>query len=439
MNDTERQLARLLKAWAEEPPAHVTVQAVRRQRTRRQLTAATSTVAAIAVVASLGAGLSGRLGHQPPATPAPVTCRSGWIVARGAVPTRDGQDSLAAIAGSASDDLWAVGNQSPRHSRKVFPLLEHWDGRRWTYYPGASLGGRQGQLTSISASAANNVWAVGYLLPAGGPLIEHWNGYSWSLQDTNALDRRKALAGETFVSVVALAPRDVWVLGYPDTNSPDHDLHWNGRSWHLFPGPGLIRPNLGTGAMQIFASDHQGKLWAVGGTIVGQSEAGVPGRGVVERWDGRQMKVDRQYARKEPLTMVAPIAPGDVWAIAGGDFSTSGTYGVSPVKVLHWSAKGWRTALNLGGAASAEPTGIVALSGDDVYVMGQNLTSQRPFIDHWDGSRWSSVPLGPAGHLPKPGANEVPNHSLTVTTGGTIAALDDDGSANQANYLWLKC
>src|SRR5215472_11362294 len=236
MNDLQRQLSDLLKAGVGDPPGRVTVHAVRRRRARRNLVAAAGVAVAIAVVAAVSAGLSGRLGHpgpvtSPTVTPAPVPCRPGWSVGAGAAPASDSQDSLSALAGSAFDDLWAVGYRFPHRSEKVFPLLEHWDGRRWAYSAGASLGGRQAMLKSVAAPAPDDVWAIGYFMPAGRPLIEHWNGRYWSLQQTDALSRWKSLSGEILVSVAAVSPSNVWVLGYPDTSSPDGNLHWDGTSW----------------------------------------------------------------------------------------------------------------------------------------------------------------------------------------------------------------
>ena len=440
MNDLQRQLSDLLKASVGDPPERVTVQAVRRRRARRHLVAAAGAAVAIAVVAAVSVGVSGRLGHPSPATsptvaPAPVPCRPGWSVGAGAAPAGDSGDSLSALAGSASDDLWAVGSRSPHHSQKVFPLLEHWDGRRWTYSAGASLSGRQAMLKSVAAPASDDVWAIGSFMPAGRPLIEHWNGRYWSLQPTDALSRWKSLSGETLVSVAALSPSDVWVLGYPNTNSPDDKLHWDGTSWHLFTGPD-IRPNFGSAAMQVIGTDRDGGFWAVGGTIRGDGEAGRPGRGIVERWNGRQWEVDKRYGWKEPLTMVAPITPDDVWAIAGGYFMTSGTYGISPIEVLHWNGSTWRLALNLGGTPSVDPIGIGATSANDAYVIGRSARTYRPFIDRWDGTRWQSIPLGPAGPAHHSGFD---GESLTVTSDGSIAALDSPGLTDRTNYLWLKC
>jgi hypothetical protein len=373
----------------------------------------------------------------------PVPCRPGWHVAAGAAPPGDHQDWLVAIAGSASDDLWAVGDRWPNPPRQVFPLLEHWDGRRWAYFAGASLGGRQAWLTSVAATASGDVWAVGYFAPTRrlpeAPLIEHWNGRLWSLQPTHALTRLKRALPQALASVVALTPGDMWVLGHgPRGTGPWKDvfLHWNGTSWKLFPGPGLVSPRLGSAWMQALGTDHRGRVWAVGGWVRGQGEAGVPAGGIVERWTGRRWEVDRHSAWRKPLTMVAPVAPSDVWAITGGFFTIAGGgYGVSPVQVLHWNGNTWRVEHSSGGVSSVGPTGLAAVSADDAYVIGQDTTTHQPFIGHWDGTRWRRVPLGPADHMKRPGSNG----GLTVTSDGSVAALDTEGMSDRANFLWLRC
>jgi hypothetical protein len=359
------------------------------------------------------------------------------------VPAGDYEDRLVAIAGSASDDIWAVGDRFP-NQKQTFPLLEHWDGRRWAYSAGASLGGRQAYLTSVAAFGTDDVWAVGYFAAVGSarsaPLIEHWNGRSWSLRPTHALTRLKGALPQTLASVVALAADDVWMLGrrlIGGAISVDVYLHWNGASWKAFSGPN-ISPRLGSAAMQAISADNRGRLWAVGGWV-GIGEAGVPRGGIAERWTGRLWEVNRHAAWKEPLTMAAPVTPNDAWAIAGGSFTTAGTYGISPVQVLHRNGSSWKVELSLGG--SVDPTGIAAASADDAYVIGQHATTQQLFIDHWDGTRWRGVPLGPAGHMQRlgPRATEFRSPSLTVTSDGSIAALDTEGLADRANFLWLRC
>jgi hypothetical protein len=452
MNDMQSRLAELLKAGVGDPPGRVTVQAVRHQMARRRVVAAVGAAAAMAVVAAISAGLFGRVGNpgpmvSPTVSATPVPCRPGWSVAAGAAPAGDHQDRLVAIAGSASYDVWAVGDRLPDPSH-VFPLLEHWDGRRWAYSAGASLGGRQAWLTSVAALSSDDVWAVGYFASGRrspeAPLIEHWNGRSWSLRPTDALTRLKGALPQTLASVVALAPDDVWVSGHGVRGSGPFDvfLHWNGASWKLIPGPHLISPRLGSAWMQTLGTDHRGRVWAVGGWVRGQSEAGVPAGGIVERWNGRQWEVDRHAAWRKPLTMVAPVAPDDVWAITGGGFTIAGFgYGVSPVQVLHWNGRSWKVELSLGGTGSVDPTGLVAVSADDAYVIGQEIPTQQPFIDHWNGTRWRRVPAGPTRQMQRLGPRtiEFRSPSLTVTSDGSIAALDTQGLTDQANFLWFRC
>jgi hypothetical protein len=370
-----------------------------------------------------------------------VPCRPGWSVAAGGVPAGDRRDRLVAIAGSASGDLWAVGDRLPDR-RHVFPLLEHWDGHRWTYAAGAFLGGRQALLTSVAAVASDDVWAAGYFASVGpkppAPLIEHWNGRSWSLRPTGELSRLKEVLPQTLTSVAAPGADDVWVLGTPGSNSSDVYLHWNGTYWKLIRGPN-IGVHFGSAAMQQIATDHHGSPWAAGGWMRRYGEAGVPGGGTVERWTGRRWAVSRQAAWREPLTMVAPVAANDIWAIAGGSFTTAGAYGISPVQVLHWNGSIWKVELSLGRVSSVRITGLAAVSADDAYLIGGDAATQGPFVKHWDGIRWRSTPLGSFGHGLRPGSSEERSMMMTVASDGSLAAVESEGLTDRANILWLRC
>jgi hypothetical protein len=265
------------------------------------------------------------------------------------------------------------------------------------------------------------------------PLIEHWNGRSWSLAPTHALARLKSALPQTLTFVAAITPGDVWVLGTPGSNSSDVYLHWDGTSWKLLRGPN-ISPNYGSAAMQIIATDHRGHLWAAGGWMRGYGEGGVPGGGTIEIWNGRRWQVNKLAAWRKPLTWLDPVASNDLWAITGGNFTTAGTYGISPIQVLHWNGSTWRVALSLGGTSSVVTGGLVALSADDAYVIGQHTRTHHPFIKHWDGTRWRSLRRGPPDPIQPPGAIGV-----TLTSEGSIAVLEQAGATDRANYLWLRC
>jgi hypothetical protein len=97
---------------------------------------------------------------------------------------------LRSIWGSASDDIWAVGDAG---------TIVHWNGSEWSpsTYSGVVT---TSYLNQVWGSGANDVWAVG----SGGTII-HWNGSSWSASPSGMIT---ALSG-----VWGSSSKDVWVAG----------------------------------------------------------------------------------------------------------------------------------------------------------------------------------------------------------------------------------
>jgi hypothetical protein len=84
---------------------------------------------------------------------------------------------LLATAAIADNDNWAVGGGGVQNG-----LVEHFDGTRWSVVPTPNLsnGGTGGSFFGVAAAASNDVWAVGVQSPLGDQLIEHWDGKAWS-------------------------------------------------------------------------------------------------------------------------------------------------------------------------------------------------------------------------------------------------------------------
>jgi hypothetical protein len=81
-------------------------------------------------------------------------------------------------------------------------------------------------LTAVTALAPTDVWAVGF--DDRGTLTEHWNGSTWSVvASPNATPGSNGLFG-----VAAVSTNDVWAVGHAlDSSSAHfHTLieHWNG-------------------------------------------------------------------------------------------------------------------------------------------------------------------------------------------------------------------
>jgi hypothetical protein len=194
----------------------------------------------------------------------------------------------------------------------------------------------------VSALAPNHAWAVGFWDDSNGfpnPLVEHWDGASWTVQP--------APATGSFInqlnSVTAISATDVWAVGFaqdPEFGETDALIeHYDGSAWTIVTQPASRFKSLSGVAA---ASSHD--VWAVGSQFGG---AGVsPSDGLVEHWDGVSWSV---IPSPDPagfdlaLSAVAAHTTTDAWAVG-------------------WSHQ-----------SSSSPRVSVA--------------------EHWDGARWSPVPM----------------------------------------------
>lgn len=114
------------------------------------------------------------------------------------------------IAGTSSDDMWAVGSNG---THILSPFAWHWDGTKWSepyaftgFAPWAGLYG-------ISMLSKSDVWVVG--ASYGDSLTAHWDGNGWTEIEA---------PGIILEDVVALASDNVYAAG-------DNIVHWDGVAW----------------------------------------------------------------------------------------------------------------------------------------------------------------------------------------------------------------
>jgi hypothetical protein len=213
---------------------------------------------------------------------------------------------LYGVVALGPDDVWAVGTEN-------YPgrgLIEHWDGTSWTasYLRFAAL------LRGVTAAGPRQVWAVGQRYGRANPfgdttLTMRFNGSVWShVPSPNPLNQ-DSTDQNWLTSVSAVAANDVWAVG----RYGNHDLgpldqtlieHWNGSRWDVVPSPdpgGSSSDDDLWGVTAIASGD----VWAVGG--VGaflNPEFSLP---LALHWDGSNW------------TQVAVAAPaaGELLGVAG--------------------------------------------------------------------------------------------------------------------------
>lgn len=173
---------------------------------------------------------------------------------------------LRGLAAISHDDIWVVGQRS-RNGDGDHTYAAHFDGTNWTRYhtpnPLKLHSIDQNWLTSVTAFASNDVWAVGvtrdpdYGIP-DRTLSEHWDGNAWRVVHTPKLRK----TGSDLWSVASLSP-DLWAVGSvgSDPNFSPLSEMWSGMSWNRVrtPSSGSL---LGLGSMPATS-----ELWAVGNRV----------------------------------------------------------------------------------------------------------------------------------------------------------------------------
>ena len=147
-------------------------------------------------------------------------------------------------------------------------------------------------------------------------------------------------------------------------------------AWREVPGARLAPNNVLNGIAAV-----SGKLaWAVG--IAGFSSDGkVPGRPVIERWNGRSWSVVRLPSTwPGGLGFVAASSARDAWALGQ---ESSGTR----EHLLHWTGLRWREVAFPGTPGTFYGNlGLAAAAGAPAWLIASSVGSSDIF--DWNGSRW---------------------------------------------------
>jgi hypothetical protein len=305
------------------------------------------------------------------------------------------------VSASSPTDAWAVGIDEVLASRR--PLAEHWDGHRWTAVRVPKPSGRQAWFRGVLSLSPSDVWAVGESSDADSTnegertLVEHYDGSTWSIvpSPNPAHGLRSA---NLLTSISATAPNDIWAAGWdldPSTDVIQFLLeHWDGTSWSVSPPPpGGLDSAWGIAAI---APDD---VWAVGDTALQVTRAA--------HWDGNAWTVVPTPSLHDGinptniLTGVSAISSDDVWA--SGYEGNADNRNFSKPYVLHWDGSEWSltTLPNQGGEGSSLYA-TTALSSSDVWAVGQTQELNGSILtltEHFDGTTWSIVPSPSPGQI----------------------------------------
>ena len=368
----------------------------------------TGGVAGAAVILALAAGPSAaQAGLARQSGPVRPAASGIWQVAPTVSPQAAAKTQSALFGASlaGADDGWAVGNlvttlPNPQGGPRLAvsrALAERWNGTAWSQVAMAQPTTQHALLQGVADLGSADAWAVGFLgdvapetsSPSGG-LVEHWDGTRWRLA------RTPGSSAETLNAVAGTGPKDVWVAGSVNLGAPrpagDNTFfeHFDGTSWQTVPGPAgsfTADPVDVTALAALSSSD----VWAVG--TQNAEGAGEPGiLNMAAHWDGTAWTIvptpnlGSSVSQSDVPTGVTAISANDVWAS-----------GVELTGCLAASARSG-SRLAVGGHSPVLPLALRLRPGGPRRLPGATGQCLVPYVLHWDGTTWALI------KTPDPGA-----------------------------------
>ncbi len=295
---------------------------------------------------------------------------TSWsVVPGGAGLTGTESPSLVAVACASATSCFAVGDYYyppfPPNAVAVRPLVEHWNGTRWSVMTRpVPAGARDAVLSGVSCHSTTSCFAVGYYARPGAgvqTLVERWNGSRWSVM-------KSANWSVSFLTGVWCpgAASCYAVGGVSNSTTVDPTAfveHWNGTSWSIVPSPDPTRST--QSALARVSCPSTDNCFAVG-----ESSAGEMFKTLVEHWNGTRWSImtsPNPAAKQAFLSSVS--CPSTTSCDAVGYYYAGRA---TRTLVEHWNGASWSITAtpNPSGAAHAELNGVSCHSPSSCFAVG---------------------------------------------------------------------
>ena len=376
----------------------------------------------------LNVGFTARAMSQPQSH-----CK-GWTSIPGPNPSQY-DSGLSSVTASTANDVWAVGGYQDDQSGAGETLTAQWNGTSWNVVPSQNPGIEYNGLLGVSRvpqSHLHQAWAVGYysMTPIGPPrldltLIEQWNGTTWKVVPSPNVD--PGVEQNDLYGVAAISAKDVWAVGTHSANGQNYYEtlieHWDGTQWSIIPSP-----NAGSRKNFLYsvAAISSNNVWAAGYYF---PDFGSTYQTLVEHWDGTTWSVIPSPSPGSSDNRLASITSiqgsNELWAV--GYYTDM--YTPDQTLIEQWNGSAWSvvSSPNLGSGTNAL-TGVASISKSDAWAVGYDSVNNSPFqtlILHWNGTKWQVVPS------PNPGPQHNVLFAVTHVPGTTQAWTVGDSFTDQ--------
>ena len=131
---------------------------------------------------------------------------------------------LYGVRATSASSAWAVGSAFNGTADKT--LIVRWDGSAWTQVKSPNPGGatQNNDLSSVAVTSATDAWAAGEYDSGTGTrtLVLHWDGSAWTQVTTPNLGGSSI--DDSFTSVGASSANSVWAVGHYFNGAVDQTL-----------------------------------------------------------------------------------------------------------------------------------------------------------------------------------------------------------------------
>ncbi len=327
-------------------------------------------------------------GHPHSATPAAVPswrvvpsvrvdCRR-WRARTPSVTT------LLSVAASGPDDAWATGSCEPKgglsseEGGDPVGVIEHWDGEKWRQVPAPS----DTSYETVAALSKKDAWA------AGEHGLIHWDGRRWTKVSRGLPGDVVSMPG----LLSATSAQNVWAMVRTGLGEQEVLVRWDGGRWRVVPPPhGCQLP--GDGDTGDLAAGPAQDVWT-DGVICSKTDENTVWHYDGHRWTGLRPPPLAHGWNVDGITVI-----GQDTSVTVDDDDPS-TAGDGHTKTYRWTAGAWRQLPDPGGYAQR---GMVGDGHGGIWVLGPRVDAYgdpaTTRIRHWDGHRWSeqALPTPPSG------------------------------------------
>jgi len=350
------------------------------------------------------------------AVPAPLHSRAGAGRIVTGVPPQTVGDELTGMVRGLNGELWAWGYRHRLNARGT-ALLERWDGRSWQVVATPAR-----EILGVAALSSDDVWVAENTRYAGR--LAHWDGITWKTFPAFPF----AATSEVSNALLALSPTDIWAVGCADPGL--RTLHWDGTRWRSVPVP-AVGSGVSEVSLRLVRGASPDAVWAIGSYLLFWDGR----RWTRQPWPIHQLSTGARDAIA--IDDLAVTSDGQLWCSGRRWFGPDNTGDLFVPIVLRLREGKWQVMAS--GSSPSLPAGwrrfmprsIAATSSRDVWVAGQNDTSQNdptPGMWHWDGSAWSVVDFGKDII---PGFKSEPETTTLFTVRSVLAVAPND--------VWALC